>query len=212
MRKDLWVLLIGLALPACASTAGTAEGAADPAPEPVEAAAPLDASQLPKGTLLETRLQDTLRAATARVGDRFAVSVTTELIAQNGQVVIPAGTVITGLVTGRDDTDHDGDPAYLRLNFVRLTLEEANHPFAAEIVNTNLQVQPPAGLEEAAKDAAAGALGAIISGDVRAALEAAELGAGAGTVIGLGTDADRALLPAGTILRLRTSAAIELRR
>lgn len=174
---------------------------------------PLSRDVLPRGTELEVLLNDTLDANETRVGHRFSARVSVPITTDRGLEVVPAGAVVTGLVTGVDDSDHAGDPAYLRLNFIRLTLGEANHPFAAEIIATDLAARTGVTVEDAEKSAAAGAVagavvGAIIGGDLRTALEGASLGAGAGSVIALGTS--NQVLPAGTMLRLRTTANISL--
>ncbi|HSJ15108.1 MAG TPA: hypothetical protein VK939_11875 [Longimicrobiales bacterium] len=207
------MLIVAVLLASCASAGERRETTS---PDPGTPPPLYDPYVLPAGVLLDVQLADTIRAETARVGDRFAVTLTGDLTTVDNRVALPAGTVITGLITGVDDTDHPGDPAYVRLNFVRITVEKSNHPFAAEIVSTNVRTEAPADLEDAAEAAGIGALagvvGAIISGDARTALESAALGAGAGTVISLGTDAERAFLPAGMPLTLRATSQVDLRR
>lgn len=210
MRENLLVLVLAGALAGCGAAAAGTETANEPVPS--QPAPPATMDLLPKGTEIEVVLNDTLSTESANVGDRFSVTVRSAIKTQSGQPVVPEGSVIVGLVTGVDDSDHANDPAYLRLNFVRLTLGEANHPFAAEILSTNLGAQAGVQVKDAESSATVGAVagavvGAVISGDVKTALEQAKLGAGAGSVISLGT---RELLPAGTVLRIRTTANISL--
>jgi hypothetical protein len=54
-------------------------------------------------------------------------------------------------------------------------------------------------------------LGAIVGGDVQGALTGAALGAGAGTVISLGTSNQQAVLEAGSVLTLRLTEPLEVR-
>ena len=209
-------ILVGITaalLGACASAPASDGTNADSTAARQPAPPPLSRDMLPRGTEIEVVLNDTLDAEDARVGDRFSATVRTPIKTVSGFDVVPAGAVVTGLVTGVDDSDHAGDPAYLRLNFIRLTLGEANHPFAAEIAATDLGSRSGASVEDAKDSAAVGAVagavvGAIIGGDLLAALEGASLGAGAGSVIALGTASER--LPAGTVLLLRTTANISL--
>lgn len=215
MTRTLTLALAAvLALGACASAGGGEGAAGAPAPlPPPDSVPPPTTTYLPRGTELRVRLDDTLSSERTRVGERFTVTVLDSLLTLQKQVVIPAGATITGLVTGIDDSDHAGDEAYIRLNFVRLTLGKANHPFAAEIVGTQMTVREgDEDLADVAVDAAAGALGAVLAGDLRTAAEAAGLGAGAGTIISLGSTGQEAILPAGTVFRIRTSAAISLER
>lgn len=213
MRTRAWVAAAAMiTLAACGSA--SAGNTAPAEPEPVQPAPPpTSTKELPRGTDIAVVLNDSLHADRARVGDRFSATVRTPLLTVNGQTVIPEGATITGLVTGVDDSDHDDDPAYLRLNFIRLTIGDANHPFAAEILETDLGAQAGVSVKDAEKSSATAAIagaviGAVIGGDLRAALEGASLGAGAGSIIALGTENE--LLPAGTVLLLRTTAGISL--
>ena len=204
-------VLAAALLGACASA--PANGGADADPANLPPPPPLSRDVLPRGTEIEVLLNDTLDAEDARVGDRFSASVRTPLSTAAGVEVLPAGSVVTGLVTGVDDSDHAGDPAYLRINFIRLTVGEANHPFAAEIIDTDLAARAGVQVEDAEDSEAVGAvagavIGAVIGGDLLTALEGASLGAGAGSVIALGTTST--VLPAGTLLRIRTTANISL--
>jgi hypothetical protein len=204
-----------LVLAGCSSARVSNEGATTPAPQPDSvqpAPPPATADLLPRGSEIVVALNDSLSSERTSVGDRFSVSVVDSIATRTGQVVIPRGAVITGLITGIDDSDHAGDEAYIRLNFVRITLGKANHPFAADIVGTDLAVSHGHDLEGAAAGAAAGVLGAVISGDLRSAAEAAGLGAGAGTIISLGSSGKEEVLPAGTTFRIRTTASLQLER
>lgn len=205
-----WTLAGALALTGC-STAQTRQGSTTPAPP--EPAPPPTTTMLPKGTELRVQLVDTLGPEHSKIGDRFRVTVLDTLFTPSRQVVIPAGATITGLITGVDDSDHPGDQAYIRLNLIRLTVGKANYPFAAEIVGTQLQTQGTSGdFENVAIDAAAGVLGAVLSGDLKKAAEAAGMGTGAGSIISLGSSGREEILPAGTRFRIRTAAQISLER
>jgi len=211
-----WTLAAALALTGCGA-AQTLENAgstpAPPAPPAPDSVPPPTSTMLPRGTELRVVLNDTLSSEKTSVGDRFTVTAVDSLLTVSRQVVVPAGATITGLVTGVDDSDHAGDEAYIRLNFVRLSMGKANHPFAAEVVGTQLKVNEAGGeLKDVAIDAAAGVLGAVLSGDLKTAAESAGLGVGAGTVISLGNTGAEAILPAGTAFRIRTTVAISLAR
>ena len=206
-----WTLAGALTVAGC-START-PGGASTTPAPPEPVPPPTTTMVPKGTELRVQLNDTLSSERSKVGDRFTVTVPDTLFTPSHQVVIPAGATITGLVTGVNDSDHAGDQAYIRLNLVRLTMGKANFPFAAEIVGTQLTTQQTGDdLKDTAINAGAGVLGAIMSGDLKTAAEAAQLGAGAGTIISLGATGREEVLPAGTTFRIRTAASVSLER
>jgi hypothetical protein len=204
-----------------AALAGLVAGACAPAVEtapvtPVQPAAPPpDARAIPAGTVLSVRLDRELSAAASRVGDTFTVSVDEALVAANGQVVVPEGAVITGMVTGLGTADEPAGQAAVRVNFLRVSLDGVSHPITADIVETQVPAAARAG-EDPARAAAVGAaagavLGAVITGSLRDALIGAVLGAGAGTVISLGLGDVEQVLPAGTRLSLQTRDRVQLR-
>jgi len=214
MRTMICALAGALTLAACASAPAPEMTtiqpvAAEPAPPPA------DARVLPAATDLQVELLDSLSSDGSRVGDLFTVRVHTPIVAVNEQVVVPAGSVITGMVTGVDDSDHIGDQAAIRLNFLRISINGTNHPLSADIVAAEVEREREGGLDPARTasiGAAAGAaLGAIISGELRGALIGGALGAGIGTIISLGTGEVEALLPEGARMTIRTRDTIELR-
>lgn len=218
MRKIITATVIGaFGLGACQTTPEPvpAEPAAQPAP--AAAAAPANASELPAGTDLQVELDATLSTEESRVGDRFTVTVTEPLMATNGETVIPEGSVITGLVTGLDDSDHAGDQAAIRLNFLRISVNGVSHPFSADVLETDVRMEADRDERDVERAATVGAvagavLGAVIGGDLRDALVGAALGAGAGTIISLGTGDVEAVLPEGTRMTVRTRERMQLRR
>lgn len=177
--------------------------------------APPTANAIPAGTLLRVELDQTIGTDRNNVGDRFTARVTRPLIAQNGQVVVPEGARVFGVVTGLDPSTRVGDQAAIRVNFDRIEVYEGRrYPFSADVVDAD--VEAVGQLEEGAVGAVTGAvagaaLGAIIGGDLEDILIGGALGAGAGTIISLGIGRVDAELPAGTDMTLRTTRTVELR-
>lgn len=184
-----------------------------PGPGPAQPAPPT-ADALPAGTLLRVRLDQTLSTDDSRVGQRFRTTVTESVVARNGQVVVPAGSVISGTVTGLDPSERLGDQAAIRLDFDRLDIGNRTYPYSADVVEADVRTtgEVSRAAERAAIGAIAGAaLGAIIGGDLAATLIGGALGAGAGTIISLGFGDVDAELPEGTEMTLRTDRSIPLR-
>lgn len=177
--------------------------------------APPTADAIPAGTLLEVELDQTIGTERNRVGDRFTATVTDPLIAQNGQVVVPRGSVVHGVITGLDPSSNIGDQAAIRVHFDRITIGNRGYPFSADVVRADATLEGPEGrrvAEHAAIGAVAGAaLGVIIGEDLAGALIGGALGAGVGTIISLGIGDVDAELPAGTAMTLRTAQTISLR-
>jgi hypothetical protein len=213
MTRTLTAMIAGgLVMSACA-TAPIEE--ARPMPQP--APPPPDASYVPAGTHLNVTLEQELNTTDTRAGDSFIVVVNEPLVAANGQTVVPAETRIQGMVTGVAQPG-GRDPAALRLQFVRIELNDDWVPFNAEIAGTSIAMERHTDHDQHVRAAATGAAvgaaaGAVISGGrLRDALIGAALGAGAGTIISLGVGtADEAVLPAETQMTLRTLDRINVR-
>jgi hypothetical protein len=208
------VVAAGLAVSAC----GTAPVETTPAPTPAQPAPPpADASYIPANTHLQVTLDQELNTTNSRVGDSFTVSLTEPLLAANGHTVIPAGARIQGMVTGVAQPG-GSDPAVLRLNFLRVNVDNAWHPLTADIATTHIPMEGghrdhAQTAQAAVAGAAAGAaIGAVISGRLRDSLIGAAIGAGAGTIISLGMGgATEAVLPEGTHMTLRTVDRVQVR-
>jgi hypothetical protein len=177
------------------------------------AAVPVNARRLPVGTELVVRTNDKLGGSANHVGDRFATTVTEPVIARNGAVVIPEGAMVFGRITGLHNAPSVGSESVIRLDFDRLRMNGRDYPFDAVVD----EVKAPAVREETLKKAGIGALagaglGAIITGGhLQGLLTGGILGAAAGTVVSLGTDARRAELPEGTRMRLRSTRSVTFR-
>src|SRR6185503_13346334 len=92
---------------------------------------PANNRTIPMGARLVTRLDQTLGTSTSKVGDVFTATVERTLYASDGSIVVPAGAQIEGRVTARDDSDHAGDPALLRLAFDRIRFNGQSFAFSA---------------------------------------------------------------------------------
>src|SRR5688500_7577007 len=133
---------IGLAVAAALASIGCARQATvESADTPAPAARPATAGELPVGTTLHARLDDSLGTDRNKAGDRFTATVTTAVTADNGATVVPAGATIHGTVTGLDASDRVGENAYIRLDFDRLSFGGRDYDFSADVVATNLETQ-----------------------------------------------------------------------
>jgi hypothetical protein len=212
MTRLMTAVLAGsFAMSACATMP-----AAEPMPMPQPAPPPADASHIPTGTHLMVALDQELNTTDTRVGDSFTVTVVQPLVAANGMTVVPAGTRIQGMVTGVAQPG-GRDPAVLRLNFLRINLNDAWHPLTAEIAGTHVAMEHNRDHAQHAQAAVTGAvagavLGGVVTGRLREALIGAAIGAGAGTIISLGMGGpSEAVLPEGMHMTLRTADQITLR-
>jgi hypothetical protein len=183
----------------------------------VEAVVPANASTLPAGATIHARLNQDLSTERSKVGDTFTLTVTNDVVAQNGAVVVPSGATIHGIVRAVDDSDDPTDRALLQLQFDRLTFNGRNYGFGANVqsVATVEERNRKTGdvLKRTATGAAiGGAIGAIISGaELDAIIRGGVIGAAAGTVIGLGMGDVDHVIPAGTAMTIRSTQTVALR-
>ena len=196
--------LAGAVLIVGCSTTPVVDNATLPAPSAEPAPRPAMAGMLPSNSEIALRLTAPLSGETTKVGDLFTAVIDEAVTAQNGEVILAAGTTATGIVTGVDDSDHAGDVAYIRLNFLRIAINGVNHPFSADITSTGIMTPRGATTSRTA-------LGTVIPRDEREAVLGNSLQAGAGTIIALGTGEVAAVLPEGTQLVIRTRDMLELR-
>lgn len=189
---------------------------ADIEPGPTVQPAPLpSANVVPRGTVMNVRLNETLSARRSSVGERFTARVITPLVTTGGQTVVPAGSIVSGVVTGVDPSTRRGDVAAIRVNFDRLQVGGRTYPFSANVVETRPRVSDGESriIERAGIGAAAGAvLGAIVTGgELEGILVGGALGAGLGSIISLGVGDVDPELRSGSVLTLETNRAVQLR-
>ncbi|CAN5651503.1 hypothetical protein BH23GEM3_BH23GEM3_25450 [soil metagenome] len=170
---------------------------------------------VPAGTTLQASLDQRLSTEATNVNDTFTLTLQTPVVNANRQTVIPAGARINGRVTAVRQSLDVATPAILRLEFQNIQWQNQQHPFTAEIVETEVRREGRTAddaLRGAAAGAAAGAvIGAVVRRDVQGALAGAAIGAGAGTVISLGTANQQAVLDTGTAMTLRVTEPIPFR-
>ena len=181
-----------------------------------DAVTPADNSSIPAGATLTATLDKALGTDISRAGDTFTATVSTNLVAQNGSIVVPAGSKIEGRVTAIDDSDNAAEPALIRLAFDRIRIGGTAYPFAANIV----QASPVQTTSESSSErnrniviggAVGAALGALISGnEVDKIVIGGAIGAAAGSIISLGTEVN-ATLPAGSMMTVRSTQTVALR-
>jgi hypothetical protein len=203
--------LIGSAACATSGNSGTVApprtsdvGSTVPAgPAAVSDAAP---GTIPVGQEVDVRLGSTLSSETATVEQRFEATTVVDLV-QNGRVLVPAGSVVHGVVSDVDKAgriDRDGS---LTLTFDRLRVNGRER----EIRASATQIFESRGIRAEGTTAGVGAgvggvVGGIIGG-VQGAIIGAVIGAGGAIAA---TDGKDITLPAGSIIRLRMDSPVNI--
>ena len=214
MRHIVLACVAAIALAGCQRSVDVVSGGEVAPVTPVMSA---NSGTLVAGSTMEVQLNQQLSTEANKVGDTFTASVVNNVMASNGEVVVPAGAVVHGRITALDDSDDPTDRALIQLQIDRLSFNNRSYDFRANITNvaTVQQRNRSAGdvTRGAVTGAAAGAvLGAIISGrDLDDIIKAGAIGAAAGTVISLGVGDVEHVLPVGTRMTLQTAQSVALR-
>ena len=162
---------------------------------------------IPAGQELDVRLQTTLSSETATPEQRFEATTVVDLT-QGGQVLVPAGSVVRGVVTAVDRPGRLDRVGRLSLSFDQITVRGRTYPIRAMATG----VFESGGIREEVGTAGAGAgVGGVIGGligGVRGALLGAVIGAGGAIMATEGKDVH---LPAGSIIRIRLDSPATVR-
>jgi hypothetical protein len=161
---------------------------------------------IPAGTELDVRLQNSLNSGTAQVEDRFEATTLVDLTV-NGRVVIPAGSLMRGVVTAVEPGTRTNRTAKMTVSFDQVTVNGRAYPMRGTVT----EAIEGSGIKGEATRAGAGAgVGAIIGG-ILGGVKGAVLGAvigGGGTIAA--TEGKEVELPQGTVLRVRVDAPLDI--
>jgi hypothetical protein len=162
--------------------------------------------EIPSGTELDVRLQNTLNSGTAQVEDRFEATTLSDLIV-DGRVAIPAGSVMRGVVTAVEPGTRTNRTAKMTVSFDQVTISQRSYPMRATVTEA---IQGEGIKGELPRAGAGAAVGAIIGG-VLGGVKGAVLG----TVIGGGgtiaaTEGKEVELPQGTQLHVRIDEPLQV--
>lgn len=152
------------------------------------------------------RLRSTLSSETATVEQRFETTTVVDLT-QNGRVLVPAGSVIRGVVSDVDKAGRIDRDGALTLSFDRLSVNGRER----SIRGSATQIFESRGIRDEGVTAGAGAgvggiVGGIIGG-VKGAILGAVIGAGGAIAA---TDGKDITLPAGSIVRVRLDSPVRV--
>ena len=173
-------------------------------PPPVRSQNP---NEIPVGTEFDVRLQSPLSSKTAQVEDRFEATTMVDLLDERGRVLVPAGSVMRGVVSSVNRATRTDRKGGLTVAFDRVTINGRSHPIRATVT----QALESEGIKgEAGKigiGAGAGAILGAILGGAKGALAGILIGGGGTIAATEGKDVE---LPVGTALRVRLDSPLAL--
>ena len=181
------------------STPQTRTGSSTTAPTEPVVANDSRTGVVPTGQEIDVRLQSTLSSETANVEQRFEATTAVDLV-QNGRVLVPAGSVVKGIVSGVEKAGRVERTGKLTLSFDGISVRGREHRIRA----TATDVFKSGGILEEKGTAGVGAGAGAIVGGILGGVKGAVLGAviGAGGAIAA-TDGKDVELPAGSVVRIR---------
>jgi hypothetical protein len=177
-----------------------------PAPAPARTQTTASPNEVPAGTELDVRLQNSLNSGTAKVEDRFEGTTLVDLNV-NGRVLIPAGSVMRGVVTSVDPATRTNRTAKMTVSFDQVTVNGRSYPMRGTVTQA---IEGEGIRGETARAGAGAAVGGIIGavlGGVKGALLGVLIGGG-GTIAA--TEGKEVELPQGTVLRVRVDAPLQI--
>lgn len=161
---------------------------------------------MPVGQELDVRLQSTLSSETSTVEQRFEATTVADLM-QDGRVLVPAGSIVRGVVSGVQRPGRIERVGSLTLSFERLTVRGREY----QIRGMATEVFESGGIRDEVGTAGAGAgIGGVIGGllgGVKGAILGAVIGAGGAIAATEGKDIH---LPAGSIIRIWMDSAVNV--
>lgn len=161
---------------------------------------------IPVGTEIDVRIQTELTSDNAQVEDRFEATTVVDLY-EGERVLVPAGSVMRGLVTSVNRASRTDRKGSLTVTFNQITVRGRSYPMRGTVTEA---IESEGIRGEAARIGAGSAVGAIIGGII-GGMKGALLGVligGGGTMVA--TEGKDVTLPAGTILRVRMDTPPEI--
>jgi hypothetical protein len=164
--------------------------------------------EIPVGQELDIRLQTPLSSDTAQVEDRFEATTIVDMYEGN-QLLVPAGSVLRGVVSSVKRAGRVERKGVLTLSFDQITVDGRDYPIRATVTQA---IESSGVRGEAGKIGAGAGVGAIIGGILggfKGALAGILIGGGGTIAATEGTDVK---LDSGTILRIRFDSPVTLDR
>jgi len=161
------------------------------------------------GTTLQARLETPVSSATANREDRVRARVARSVY-EDGRLIIPAGSVLEGVVTSVQRAQRGSRGGQIELSFDRLRLNDGTTmPIDSRVIEVREDI---GNSETAGRAGIGGALGGILGavlGGTKGAIIGVLVGGAGGAISSKGDDV---VLPEGTVLTLELERPLNFRR
>jgi len=162
--------------------------------------------EVPSGTEMDVRLTNALNSGTVKVEDRFEGTTLVD-VNINGRVVIPAGSVMRGVVSSVEPATRTNRTAKMTVSFDQVTVNGRMYPIRGTVTQAIQGEGIKGETGRIATGAGAGAILGGILGGVKGAVLGAVIGGGGITAATEGKEID---LPQGTVLRVRLDSPVSI--
>lgn len=167
-----------------------------------------DRAEVPDGTAVKVRLNQTLHSDQHGTGSGFTASVTDPVYGEEGEILIPAGSVVQGRILTFQE-----DPPRLQLEFTEIDVRGEIQALQASLVEFE-PIRKSEMKDEGKKiggGATAGAIvGGLAGGEIKDAAVGAVAGAAAGTGVALLTKDSYAFVPAGSVVEFELRHSLQV--
>ena len=165
------------------------------------------------GTFVDVAINDTISTRNTRAGAEFSGSIVDDVKNKQGQVVIPAGSVVHGTVVESNPAPNPHTPGSLVVKFTSITVRGADYPIDARIdsLETVKQGRGVTGADAAkvGVGAAAGAiLGRVLGKNTKGAVIGGVVGGAAGAAVANQTRDIDVVLPKGAHINATLATAL----
>jgi hypothetical protein len=160
--------------------------------------------EIPSGTELDVRLTNTLNSGVAVVEDRFEATTLVD-VNVDGRTVIPAGSVMRGVVTAVEEATRTNRTGRLTVSFDQVTVNGRAYPMRGTVTQAIESEGVRGEVGRIGTGAGVGAILGGILGGFKGALAGILIGAGGTIAATEGREVD---LPQGSVLRVRLDSPI----
>lgn len=162
--------------------------------------------EVPSGTEVDVRLTNPLNSGNVQVEDRFEGTTLVDLTI-GGRTVIPAGSVMRGIVSSVEPATRTNRTAKMTVSFDQVTVSGRAYPIRGTVTQAIQGEGIKGETGRIATGAGAGAILGGILGGVKGAVLGAVIGGGGITAATEGKEID---LPQGSVLRVRLDSPVTI--
>jgi hypothetical protein len=167
--------------------------------------------ELPAGTELQVRLDQSVGSAQSSPGDKFEATLHAPVV-MGDKVVLPKGTMLRGHINSVVAAGHLKTPARLSITLDTLEWQGHNYPLETSTISRSTRSHKKRNLALIGGGSGTGALIGGLAGGGAGALIGAGAGAGAGAAGAYATGKQDVVLPAESLLAFRLEAPVKIKK